>query len=84
MNDLEIMDRQATLIEEQKQLFLNIVDEFKADLTYMQGLMKMMAIEHKQTKYISEDAITFIRDHLSEMQSILNDFDMRMRNYERD
>jgi ferritin-like protein len=84
MNDLEIMDRQATLIEEQKQLFLNIVDEFKGDLTYMQGLMTMMAIEHKQTKYISEDAITFIRDHLSEMQSILNDFDMRMRNYERD
>jgi hypothetical protein len=83
MTDLEIMHRQAKLIEEQKRLFINTVDQFKRDLTYMQGLMTMMAIEHKQTKYISEDAIIFIRDQIEEMQSMLNDFEYRMKDYER-
>lgn len=80
---MNIIDRQSKLIESQRQLFVNTVEQFKRDLTYMQGLMTMMAIEHKQTKYISEDAIIFIRDHIEEMQSMLNDFELRMSQNER-
>ena len=72
------------VIAKQRELFVNTVEQFKRDLTYMQGLMTMMAIEHKQTKYISEDAIIFIRNHIEEMQSMLNDFDARLSNHERD
>ena len=42
-----------------------------------------MAIEHKQTKYISIYAIIFIRNHIEEMQSMLNDFDARLSSHER-
>lgn len=80
---MNIIDRQSKLIESQRQLFIATVEQFKRDLTYMQGLMTMMAIEHKQTKYISEDAIIFIRDHIEEMQSMLNDFDARLSQNER-
>jgi hypothetical protein len=82
MNDLEIMDRQAKLIEEQKRLFINTVDQFKRDLTFLQGLTTMLAIEHKNEKYISKDAMIFLCDHLSEMQSMLNEFEFRMKDYE--
>lgn len=80
---VNIIDRQSKLIESQRQLFINTVEQFKRDLTYMQGLLTMMAIEHKQTKYISEDAIIFIRNHIEEMQSMLNDFDARLSSHER-
>ena len=82
-NTLDILEKQSKLIESQRQLFVNTVEQFKRDLTYMQGLLTMMAIEHKQTKYISEDAIIFIRNHIEEMQSMLNDFDARLSSQER-
>ena len=80
---MNIIDRQSKLIESQRQLFIATVEQFKRDLTYMQGLMMMLAIEHKQTKYISEDAIMYIREHICEMQSMLNDFELRMSQNER-
>lgn len=80
---MNIIDRQSKLIESQRQLFIATVEQFKRDLTYMQGLMMMLAIEHKQTKYISEDAIMYIREHIGEMQSMLNDFELRMSQNER-
>ena len=80
---MNIIDRQSKLIESQRQLFIATVQQFKRDLTYMQGLMMMLAIEHKQTKYISEDAIMYIREHIGEMQSMLNDFDARLSSHER-
>lgn len=82
-NIMDTLERQSKLIESQRHLFINTVEQFKRDLTYMQGLMTMMAIEHKQTKYISEDAIIFIRDQIEEMQSMLNDFDVRLSSHER-
>jgi len=80
---MNIIDRQSKLIEQQRQLFIATVQQFKRDLTYMQGLLMMLAIEHKQTKYISEDAIMYIREHIGEMQSMLNDFDARLSQNER-
>lgn len=80
---MNIIDRQSKLIEQQRQLFIATVQQFKRDLTYMQGLLMMLAIEHKQTKYISEDAIMYIREHIGEMQSMLNDFDARLSSHER-
>ena len=82
-NTLDILEKQSKLIESQRQLFVNTVEQFKRDLTYMQGLLTMMAIEHKQTKYISIYAIIFIRNHIEEMQSMLNDFDARLSSHER-
>jgi len=70
------------VIEKQRALFVNTVEQFKRDLTYMQGLMTMMAIEHKKTNNVSEDAIIFVRHHLEEMQSMLNDFETMLKRHD--
>lgn len=69
-------NKALNVIEKQRALFVNTVEQFKRDLTYMQGLMTMMAIEHKKTNDVSEDAIIFVRNHIEEMQSMLNDFNV--------
>jgi hypothetical protein len=69
-------NKALSVIEKQRALFVNTVEQFKRDLTYMQGLMTMMAIEHKKTNDVSEDAIIFVRNHIEEMQSMLNDFNV--------
>lgn len=82
MSDLEIMDRQATLIEKQRTLFKNTVAQFKKDITYLRGCLDVMMIEHDNTRYISNDSMALIASHLSDMDSMLNDFDARMKDYD--
>jgi hypothetical protein len=82
MNEVEIMDKQAKLIEDQRRLFKCTVEQFKLDLTYLKGVLTILAIEHKETKYISENGLMFVREHIGEMLSMLNDFDVRMKDHE--
>jgi hypothetical protein len=84
MTDIEIMEQQSILIESQRQLFINTVDQFKRDLIFMQGMFSILHIEVMENNDISDKALTYILSYLSEMQSMLNDFDLRMADCERD
>jgi hypothetical protein len=83
MTDIEIMEQQSILIESQRQLFINTVDQFKRDLIFMQGMFSILHIEVMENNDISDKTLTYILNHLSEMQSMLNDFDARMADYGR-
>ena len=69
-------------MESQRSLFINTVDQFKRDLIYMQGMFSILHIEVMENNDISDKTLTYILNHLSEMQSMLNDFDARLAAYE--
>lgn len=78
----ETLERQSKLIESQRQLFITTVQQFKYDLTYLQGCLALAATELKCKDELSEGSLLFILNHLSEMQSMLNDFNARLANNE--
>lgn len=63
------------VIQKQRTLFVNTVEQFKKDVTFLEGCLTMMSIEHEKTRYLTGDSLKFVREHLNEMQSMLNDFD---------
>jgi hypothetical protein len=63
------------VIQKQRTLFVNTVEQFKKDITFLEGCLTIMSIEHDKTRYLTHDSLMFIKAHLSEMQSMLNDFD---------
>lgn len=63
------------VIQKQRTLFVNTVEQFKKDITFLEGCLTIMSIEHDKTRYSTHDSLKFIKEHLSEMQSMLNDFD---------
>jgi hypothetical protein len=85
MNDLEIMDRQAKLIEHQRRLFINTAEQFKKDVVYLKGcvrvLMDMLIAMCDDTDPIIS-GLPHIIDHILEMESMLNHFEARMKDYE--
>ena len=81
MNDLEIMDRQAKLIEHQRLLFINTVEQFKKDLTYSLGMVdgiKNMC----DPESVLQFGLSMLRGHLNDMASMLNEFEYRMKEHE--
>jgi hypothetical protein len=81
MNDLEIMDRQAKLIEDQRRLFKSTVEQFKKDVTFLRGcLANSWSICDKDEPL--RNGLEFSLRHLEEMESMLNEFEYRMKDYE--
>ena len=81
MNDLEIMDRQAKLIEDQRRLFKSTVEQFKKDVVYLTGCIDVLVEMCDDTDPII-NGLPHIKFHLSEMESMLNEFEYRMKDYE--
>lgn len=81
MNDLEIMDRQAKLIEDQRRLFKSTVEQFKKDVVYLKGCIDVLAEMCDDTDPII-NGLPHVRNHISEMESMLNEFEYRMKNYD--
>lgn len=70
--------------EHMQKLFEATVDNFKRDLTYLQGCISIINIEREHTHYVSKQSLQHILDHIGMMQEMLNDFDYRLGNcYER-
>lgn len=63
-----------------KRLFQNTVEQFKQDLVFLDGCLTIVEIEHQKTRYVTSESLKFIREHLFEMRSMLNDFNMRLEN----
>lgn len=82
MTDLEIMENQSRLIEAQRRLFINTVKQFEKDLTYLRGTLASLWAASERDEP-TKKSLEFSLSHLSEMQSMLNDFDARMADYER-
>lgn len=80
-NIMDTLERQSMLIETQRTLFINTVEQFKKDLIFLQGCMAVATVEQKNSD-LSEESLMFILNHISEMQSMLNDFEARMASYE--
>jgi hypothetical protein len=66
--------------ERNKRLFQNTVEQFKQDLVFLDGCLTIVEIEHQKTRYVTSESLKFIREHLFEMRSMLNDFNMRLEN----
>ena len=82
-NIMDTLERQSELIELQRRLFINTVKQFKKDLIFLQGCMSISILEQKNSD-LSEESLTFILNHIGEMQSMLNDFEARLSSHERD
>ncbi len=81
MNDLEIMDRQAKLIEHQRRLFINTAEQFKKDVVYLKGCVRVLMEMCDDTDPII-NGLPHVIDHILEMESMLNNFDARMKDYD--
>ena len=82
MEDIEIITRQAKLIEDQRRLFIATINNFKADITYLRGALDTMVIEHEATRYVTKNALQMVVNHLSTMAEMLNDIEYRMKDHE--
>lgn len=82
-NIMDTLERQSELIESQRRLFINTVEQFKHDLIYLQGCLALATTELKNKCELSEESLRFILNHVGEMHSMLNDFEARMASYER-
>lgn len=78
----EILEEQSKLIEKQRQLFKATIENFKYDITYLQGCLDIMLAEHHKTRFVCQDSLALVSSHLSNMKEMLNDFDVRMKDYE--
>jgi hypothetical protein len=81
MNDLEIMDRQAKLIEDQRRLFKSTVEQFKKDVVYLKGCVSVLIEMCDDTDPIV-NGLPHVINHISEMESMLNEFEYRMKDHE--
>lgn len=79
---MDILERQSRLIETQRTLFINTVEQFKKDLIFLQGCVAISSVEQKSSGDLSNESLMFILNHIGEMQSMLNDFEARMASYE--
>jgi hypothetical protein len=82
MSDNEIMERQSKLIEDQRRLFKATVENFKYDITYLQGCLDVMLAEHQKTRFVCQDSLALVSSHLSNMKEMLNEFEYRMKDHE--
>lgn len=79
MNKTIIMSEQHTV-----RLFQATVDNFKRDLTYLQGCLAIISIEREKTHWVTQASLEHVKEHMSMMQEMLNDFEYRLGNcYER-
>lgn len=81
-NIMDTLERQSELIESQRRLFINTVEQFKHDLIYLQGCLALATTELKNKCELSEESLRFILNHVGDMNSMLNDFEARMVSYE--
>lgn len=81
MSDLEIMDKQAKLIEDQRRLFLNTAKQYKKDVVYLKGCVRVLMEMCDDTDPII-NGLPHVIDHILEMELMLNYFDDRMKDHE--
>lgn len=81
-NIMDTLERQSELIESQRRLFLNTVEQFKYDLIFVQGCLALAITELKNKCELSEQSLLYISNHVGEMHSMLNDFEARLSSYE--
>lgn len=81
MNDLEIMDRQAKLIEHQRRLFINTAEQFKKDVVYLKGCIRVLMEICDDTDPII-NGLPHVIDHILEMESMLINFEARMKEHD--
>lgn len=81
MTDLEIMENQSRLIEAQRRLFINTTEQFKRDLIFLQGCISNLKAVNQDDKL----NLGFVQllCHVGDMNSMLNDFDARLSEHER-
>lgn len=81
MSDKEIMERQSKLIEDQRGLFKATVENFKNDVIYLKGCVRVLIEMCDDTDPIV-NGLPHIINHISEMESMLNEFEYRMKDHE--
>lgn len=81
MTDLEIMENQSKLIDLQKRLFINTVEQFKRDLSFLQGSVMNLKTVNQDDKI--NLGLVQIFNHIYDMHSMLNDFEARLAEHER-
>ena len=81
MSDKEIMERQSKLIDDQRRLFKTTVENFKNDVIYLKGCVRMLIDMCDDTDPIV-NGLPHVINHISEMESMLNDFEYRMKDHE--
>lgn len=81
---MNILEKQSNLIESQRKLFLETVRQFEKDLIFLNGCLAIAHSELQHNGELSNQSVQFMQFHLSEMQSMLNDFNARLANNERD
>ncbi|HMU88134.1 MAG TPA: hypothetical protein PKL69_01810 [Agitococcus sp.] len=79
---MDILERQSRLIETQRTLFINTVKQFEKDLTYLRGTLASIWASFDSDEP-SRRSLEFSLRHIDEMHSMLNDFDLRMSQNER-
>ena len=81
-NIMDTLERQSKLIESQRTLFINTVEQFKRDLIFLQGSVSNLKAVNQDDKL----NLGFVQllCHVGEMNSMLNDFDARLSSHERD
>lgn len=80
-NIMDTLERQSKLIESQRTLFINTVEQFKRDLIFLQGSVSNLKAVNQDDKL----NLGFVQllNHVGEMNSMLNDFDARLSIHER-
>ena len=80
-NIMDTLERQSKLIESQRTLFINTVEQFKRDLIFLQGSVSNLKAVNQDDKL----NLGFVQllNHVGEMNSMLNDFDARLSSHER-
>jgi hypothetical protein len=81
MSDKEIMERQSKLIDDQRRLFKATVENFKNDVIYLKGCVRVLIDMCDDTDPIV-NGLPHVINYISEMESMLNDFEYRMKDYE--
>lgn len=69
-------------MEYKTKVFINTVEQFKRDLTFLQGSVMNLKTVNQDDKL--NLGFVQIFNHISDMHSMLNDFDARLAEYERD
>jgi len=81
MSDKEIMERQSKLIEDQRRLFKATVENFKNDVVYLKGCVRVLIEMCDDTDPIV-NGLPHVINHILEMESMLNNFEARMKDYD--
>lgn len=78
-NDIEKL---CEIIESQRRLFIETVKQFEKDLTYLRGTLANIWAEYDRHDS-PKKRLEFSLRHIDDMQSMLNDFELRMSQNER-